>query len=308
MHRIRTPLGLLLLLTVLLGVAALRSPAVAQEPRPTETALRATYARVRAKLDVNTFGVPIYVESADKGGRVDADVYGIFDHGFETLQAALRAPPSWCEIAALHPNVKAATYKAQGETWLLTLYCGRKVKQDVKDASPINYSYRIVEDGRDCLDVLLSSGDGPYGTRDHRMRFEALRLEGNRVFVHVKYGYEYGMPLRLAEKLYFATVARDKVGFTVERTDASGQPVYVTGPRGALERNAVRYYFAIESFLDNLGQPQDARFGAMLSEWYDLTSRFKRQLFESKKGEYTALKLAEYREQLALQRELAALP
>ena len=41
----------------------------------------------------------------------------------------------------------------------------------------------------------------------------------------------------------------ESVGFTVIGTDRKGNPVYIGGPRGSIERNAVRYYFAIRSVL-----------------------------------------------------------
>ena len=55
------------------------------------------------------------------------------------------------------------------------------------------------------------------------------------------------LALHLAEKAYFATLGRGKVGFTVTGTDQNGKALYIGGPRGAIERNAVRYYFAIQT-------------------------------------------------------------
>jgi hypothetical protein len=41
-----------------------------------------------------------------------------------------------------------------------------------------------------------------------------------------------------------------------------------------------------------------------INEWYDLTSRYPRQLFELEKEEYLAVKTTEHKNQLLLQRRL----
>jgi hypothetical protein len=137
------------------------------------------------------------------------------------------------------------------------------------------------------------------------MRFEALPLDGGRTFVHVSYAHRYGLSLRLAEKIYFATFGRGKVGFTVNGTDSNGAPVYISGPRGAIERNAVRYYFAIQSFMDTLRYPEESRFSMRTSRWYDLTSRYRKQLFEMEKKDYLTFKTAEHKNQEMLQQRTA---
>jgi hypothetical protein len=115
--------------------------------------------------------------------------------------------------------------------------------------------------------------------------------------------------LRIAEKVYFATLGSGKTGFTVTGTDSNGQPVYIGGARGAIERNAVRYYFAIQSFMKTLHYPEENRFSMRISEWYDLTDRYRQQLFELEKKDYLKLKTSEHANQLILQRGIGtALP
>jgi len=134
------------------------------------------------------------------------------------------------------------------------------------------------------------------------MRFEALPLEGGRTFVHVSYAYSDSVALRLVQKLYFATLGRGKVGFTVSRTDTNGNPVYIGGTRGALERSVVRSHFAIQSFMDTLRYPEESRFSMRISKWYDLTNRYRKQLFEMDKEDYLTLKTKEHKNQVILQR------
>jgi hypothetical protein len=107
-------------------------------------------------------------------------------------------------------------------------------------------------------------------------------------------------------KIYFATLARDKVGFTGTGKDRNGNPVNIGGPRGALERSAVRYYLAIQSFMNTLRYPEETRFSMRINQWYDLTSRFRKQLFDLEKKEYLTFKTAEHKNQVKLQREIGA--
>ncbi|MBP1752878.1 MAG: hypothetical protein H6Q57_1714, partial [Geobacteraceae bacterium] len=82
-----------------------------------------------------------------------------------------------------------------------------------------------------------------------------------------------------------------------------GEPVYVSGVRGSVERNAVRYYLAIQTYMDTLSIPWNQRFEKRISRWFDLTARFPRQLYEMDKGEYLATKRREHNNQLMLQKE-----
>jgi hypothetical protein len=154
------------------------------------------------------------------------------------------------------------------------------------------------------FDILLRADSGPFGTKDHRMRFEALQLDGGRTFVHVSYEYSDSFAPRLAAKLYFATIGRSKVGFTVLGTESTGEPIYIGGPRGSIERNAVRYYFAIQAFMDTLRYPEESRFSRRVSDWYDLTSRYRQQLFELDKEDYLAFKTKDHENQRMLQQRL----
>jgi len=153
---------------------------------------------------------------------------------------------------------------------------------------------------------MLRANEGPFGTEDHTMSFEAVPLDGSRTFVHVSYSYNDSAVLRLAEKIYFATLGRGKVGFTVTGTDRNSKPVYIGGPRGAIERNAVRYYFAIQSFMNTLRYPEESRFRMRTSEWYDLTTRYRQQLYDLDKKDYLTYKTKEHMNQVLLQQSAGA--
>ena len=103
---------------------------------------------------------------------------------------------------------------------------------------------------------------------------------------------------------YLATMGRDKVGFSVLDNDVQGMPVLVEGVRGIIERNAIRYYLAIQSYLDTLQVESDNRFNARISRWFELTESHPRQLHEMDKKEYVKYKQDEYADQQRLQKAI----
>ncbi|OGR23571.1 MAG: hypothetical protein A2X83_08550 [Desulfuromonadales bacterium GWD2_54_10] len=275
-----------------------------QMPRQGAEMLLDTYHRNMGKLEKNSFGIPLFLESYEKDEKVHVDVYGIFNHPFSSVVNVLKAPANWCDIVSLYPNIKACTYKVQPGNGLLTFYLGRKIYQTPEDARQIIFHYRNVGQQQGYLDIILSADAGPFGTKDHRLRVEAVPLDGGKTFVHVSYTYSDSVALRLAGKIYFATLGRDKVGFTATGTDKNGKPVYIGGPRGAIERNAVRCYFAIQTFMHVLNYPEENRFSMRLSEWYDLTTRYRKQLFDLDKKDYITFKTAEHKNQVTLQHRI----
>lgn len=292
-----------LLFTVAVAVLFSAGPASAVEKdRQGEDLLLDSYHRNIARLETNSFGLPLVVESFERSERVHVDVYGIFDYPFASVANPLKVPANWCDIVSLHPNIKACTYREVPGSWLLTFYPGKKEYHPPEEKRLVRYHYRVVARQQGYLDINLTADAGPFGTKDHRMRFEALPLDGKRTFVHVSYTYSDSAMLRLATKIYFATLGRGKVGFTVTGTDKNGNPDYIGGPRGALERSAVRYYFAIQSFMNTLHYPEERRFSMRISEWHDRTTRFRKQLFDLDKTEYLRFKTAEHTNQTALQR------
>lgn len=262
------------------------------------------YQKNVSKMETSSFGLPLYLDSFERGDRVHVDVYGIFNYTFINVSGVLATPANWCDIVSLHPNVKACTYSKPAGSALLTFYIGNKAYQPPEDTRQVTYKFRNVIQQKGYLDVTLSAESGPFGTEDHKMRFEALQLDGGKTFVHVSYEYSDSIALRLASKVYFATVGRDKVGFTETGSDGKGNSVYIGGPRGSIERNAVRYYFAIQSYMNTRRSAEDNRFNLRISEWYDLTIRYRRQLFDLDKSDYLTFKTAEQKNQIMLQKRI----
>jgi hypothetical protein len=291
-------------LVIMVMVVSLVYSAQAAEPLSSGgLALLARYPTIKARLEKNQFGIPLYVESKEEYSSLHVDVYGIFEYPFDAVVEALHTPNNWCNITSQLINIKACTFSKMSDQQLLTLYCGRKYYQPPKDAYELNFIFRIVARQQEYLDIALTAKNGPLLTRDHRVRTEAAPLDTGRTFIHFSYDYSYGVLARAAIKSYFATIGRNKKGFSVIATDKKGGPVYVGGVRGSVERNAVRYYLAIQTYMDTLAVPRDQRFEKRISRWYDLTARFPQQLYELDKGEYLANKRREHKNQLMLQKE-----
>lgn len=276
----------------------------AEQPLRAQDILLDTYHRNISKLERNSFGFPLFLESFERDQRMTVDVYGVFDYPFSGVAEVVKIPANWCEMLFLHPNVKACTYRELPDEWLLTFHVGRKVYQSPEKTRQIIYHYRKVDQHPGYLEITLDADAGPLDTKDHLMKFEVLPLDGGKTFAHVRYAYNESFIFRLAENVYFSTLGRDKIGFTATGKDSDGNPIFIKGPRGAIERNAVRYYFAIQSFMDTLPVPEETRFRMRINNWYDLTNRYRQQLYEMDKEDYLTIKSKEYQNQKLLQRQI----
>jgi hypothetical protein len=171
-HKIKNvSIFLLFMVAAAIFFSAVFASAVEKPPQGADILLD-TYRRNTARLETNSFGVPLFLESLERDDRVHVDVYGIFDYPFNSIVNVLKVPANWCDIVSLHPNVKACTYRELPDVWLLTFYIGRKVYRPPEAASRVIYRYRKVDQQPGYLDVILTADAGPLGTKDHRMRFE----------------------------------------------------------------------------------------------------------------------------------------
>ena len=92
---------------------------------------------------------------------------------------------------------------------------------------------------------------------------------------------------------YLATAGASKVGFTTIEED--GKPHLVGGMRGVMERNTMRYFLAIEAYLQSLATPPQGRAERRFEAWFDATERFARQLHEMSREQYLSMKRREQR-------------
>jgi len=253
-------------------------------------ALRAKFAALKDKLAYNQFRRPLSLESSESAGGAKGDIYALVDHPFAAA-GTLAKPGDWCAVLILHLNTKycRATLDASGA--MLHVNIGSKFDQPLSESTRLDFAYQAMAAGADYLNVQLDAPKGPYGTRDYRIVLEAAPAEGGRTAVHLSYSYGYGMAGHLGLKAYLATAGRDKVGFTL--VSDSGPPRLIDGVRGLVERNAMRYYLAIDAFLGALSEPRAARSEKSLRTWFASCERYPRQLHEMELADYLSMKRLE---------------
>jgi len=285
------------LAALLLGLAAVLGPSLA---RADAAELRARHAELRERLQKNTFGHALHIESGEQPDRLAGQVHALLDHPFPVVSSALRDPARWCDILILPFNTKYCHAVRTPAGTALQVRIGRKWNQPVQDAYRLQFDWRQAAARPDYFETHLRAAEGPVGTRDYRIEVSAVPVDGDRTFLRLNYSYGYGGAGRMAMQLYLATAGADKVGFTVVGQDAQGQPQYIGGVRGAVERNAMRYYLAIDAFLDSLSAPPGQQVERRLRNWFAATERYPRQLREMDAGTYLAMKRQEVERQQVL--------
>jgi hypothetical protein len=276
----------LLLALMLLGAAAGAAGAGADD-------LRAKHAALKSELAQNAFGRPLHLDSKEGADSVAGDIHAVVGFPFGAVATALARPESWCDILLLVFNIKQCRNEGSG----LDVRIGRKHDQPLEQAYRVAFDFQVAAREPGYLAVNLAAPEGPVGTRDYRIRLEALPLGNEGTFLRFAYSYGFGFAGRLAMKAYLGTAGADKVGFTQVGQSGDGAPRLVGGMRGVVERNAMRYYLAIESHLGALSAPPAQRFERAMRAWFTATERYKRQLHEIDEAEYLAMKRKEYSRQ-----------
>lgn len=250
-------------------------------------ALQAKFESVQGQLDKNVYERPLVLESKEASGQLSGDIFAVIGHPFEQVSAALARPAVWCDILMLHLNTKNCVVRGSGDATTLAVAVGRKFDQPLSDAQNIDFVWQPATVGADYLSVRLGADKGPMSTRDYRIEFEATPLANGKTFIHMAYAYGYGAAARIAMQGYLATLGSDKVGFT-----SKGQDELVGGVRGVVERNTMRYYLAIDAYLDF---PAEAQRDDRTALWFDNTERYARQLHEVSRDDYLTMKRNEYK-------------
>ena len=284
------------------AVCALSLAVPALAATPAAEALKARYTEYAAQLARNDFQRAMHIESVAAGNSLSGEIHAVLDHPFTRLSSALREPAAWCDVLILPFNTKfCRASTAAGGAPLLAMRIGRKFDQPLKDAYPLDFRWQRIAATSDYFETRLAAAEGPVGTRDYRVVVAAVPLDGDRTFLRLSYSYRYGAMGRMALQGYLATAGADKVGFSVTGRDAKGAPVYIDGMRGVVERNAMRYYLAIDAYLASLSAPADEQVDRRIQLWFNASERHARQLREMDKATYVTMKRQEYaRQQTAM--------
>lgn len=262
------------------------------------------YENIEDSLLQNSYEIPIYIDSNVTKSSMRGDIFGILYHSFKTVSGTLKTLDNWCAIMPQHINIKACTYQHANNKCHLTFYTGRKFYQKADDVYRLNYNFKVTSLNSNYFSVSLKAKNGPLDTTDYNIQVEAIPLTDESTFIHLSYDYSYGLWTRMGMSTYLATLGRDKVGFTIEKNDKNNKPVYVQGIRGIIERNAMRYYFAIQSHLKSLPESIDMRFETRIKYWFDLTEKYAKQLYEMDRNDYLKYKRMEHQDQIRLQKNI----
>ena len=266
--------------------------ALPDDARPSSASLRAAYERLGERLAKSPFGRPVHLAATEEDRRLTGDVHAVLNHAFADLSMPLADAAQWCEILLLPFNIKhCAAQTGAADRPALT---PRKYDTPLERTHQLDLRFQVAARTADYLQVVLTAPEGPFGTRDYRIVLEITPVEGGRTFLHLGYSYRYGTLARAAMQAYLSTIGARKVGFTVEGKDEAGRPVLVRGMRGVMERNTMRYYLAIEAYLNALRAGPAEREGRMIEEWFAAVERYPRQLHELERGEYVAMKRQEF--------------
>lgn len=260
---------------------------------PQAASLRARYAELQPALEAGLAGEPLHLSSQQDGQRLSGEVVAVLAHPFERVREALAQAGSWCDILILPFNTKQCRAAAVPGGTELRVRIGRKWDQPVQQAWAMALRWRPMLDEPAGWEAQLAAAQGPLGTRDVRILVAAVPLDAGRTVLQLRYGYADGMAGRMALQVYLATAGADKVGFSSAGVDARGRPQAVGGVRGAVERTAMRYYLAIDAYLDSLQAPPARRVPRRLDHWFEATERWPRQLHEMDRASYLAMKQAE---------------
>ena len=259
--------------------------------------LRARHAALHDELAASPFQRPLVLESSDADGTLKGDLYARIVQPFGVAGNALQGADHWCEILMLHLNVQNCRARSTPDGTVLDLVAGSRYSQSAASAYRFSFGYDVVAARADYLQISLAADQGPVGTSRYRIVLEVVGLETGQSFLHMSYAYDYGWAARVAMQAYLATAGRSKVGFSVVGSQGNGQPQYVGGTRGVIERNTMRYYLAIEAYLGTLSLPPEQRIEQRLNDWYAGVERYPTQLHEIERDQYLELKHAQLQRQ-----------
>jgi hypothetical protein len=259
--------------------AAWSSPAAAQEGA---AALRATYEKLAPSLANSPFGRPMVLTSAETANSLQGQVYCVLDRPLAEVERVLDKTTQWCDLLMLHLNNRGCRASDASKTLVLSVVTRYDVP--VEQASELTFQHRVSA-APNYFDATLSSGKGPYGTSNYRISLQGIPLENGKSFVHFSYAYDQGAGAGLAAKTYLATMGRGKVGFTVVGKKESGEPELVDGMLGLIERNAMRYFLAVDAYT---AAPDAVE--KQLALWHAGTEKYPRQLKDHSEADYLKFK------------------
>lgn len=282
-------------LTILALAIAAGLPVASAQTRDAGAQLRQQVEALHRRVDSSVAGPPMLVDSSDEGDSMRGAVGIEVDSPFNRLAARLRDPFEWCSIILLHLNAKSCNEERSADGDTLTVFVGRKLDEGLDSAYKLKFEFRAAPARGDVLEVELSAPTGPLNTADYRIAIVAIPTPAG-AFVHLDYSYRSSSLSRIAMGAYLSTFGRAKIGFSITGKGVDGKPEHVKGRRGIVERNAARYLFAIDAWLQTANTPAADRVERALMRWFDLTERYPAQLHEVDRDDYLRVKRRQFEE------------
>ena len=245
------------------------------------------------QLMKNIYHRPLVFESQESDQKVSSAVYAILNSPFSVVSTTFKNADLWCEVLILHLNTKYC--KSNQEPMnpaKLVVNIGKKTPQRLEDTFSLEFSHRVIAQTPQYLGVALHADKGPLNTTDYQLELRAIPLPEGKTFINLRYSYGYGMAGKLAMQTYLSTLGRGKFGFS--QLTSQENPGYVGGMRGAVERNTMRYYLAIEAYLASLKQSSLKATETKFQYWFDATEEYAPQLREMDRLTYLSMKKNEY--------------
>lgn len=277
--------------TVLCGLLVQLSPIAQAAEAGGDAQLKAKFASMDTVLKTSPFGRPLIIESKEASDSATGEVYALVNYPYPRVNAALKNPTNWCDIMILHQNTKYCKPSENGSNTELKMLMGKKTSQELDDAHKMDLNFNLIKSSPSYFSAQLDADVGPMGTKNYKVLVEAIPANNKQTFLHFSYSYAFGMAGNVAIKAYLASAGRNKIGFS-PRPDGSG---YIGGVRGMVERNTMRYYLAIDSYLGAMTLPADKQMSKRLQDWYTATERYPRQLHEITRNAYLSMKRDEIR-------------
>lgn len=276
-----------------IAAAALLALATAAGAATPATPLAQRHEALRGELERSPFGRPLLLQASARDDAPSGEVLAVLQQPFARVARTLGQPEGWCALMLLQTNVKACSVQGEAPRRQLVVAVARRHTDSVEQAERITFEHRTEAKGSQRLAMALVADEGPVGTTDYALRFEAVPLPDDRTLVQLTYAYRPGLMARMATSAYLSTAGRSKVGFTVTGQDAQGRPLLVGGIQGIAERNTMRYFLAMEAVLRTADLPPEQRLQRRLQGFHAALERHPQQLHELSLDDYLALKRRE---------------
>ena len=242
-------------------------------------------------------GQKIHIKSDVSDERLKADIYAIQQYPFPDLIEKLSEPAQWCQFVTLHLNIKACTYQKNGADFV-SFYAGRKFYEDAENAFELKYQFLVKEKNERYFKLNLSADSGPFSTSNYLIEVEVLKFD-TEVLIHFSLAYDTSFSSRLGTGVYLSTIGSDKVGFS-QQLNEENKKEFIKGVNGIIERNVMRYFLALSSYLKYHSDQSK-----MMQDWFSSTEEYSQQLHEVERAEYLDAKKKEYEQQAVMQKRLS---